>query len=106
MKYLPLTALFALLAAACTSSGKPDEVGKADNEPLTGSAIYNTHCAICHGDNGRKGLAGAKIIPESLYSVEERIALITSGKGNMMPYRDILTKDEIKRVAEYTLTLE
>lgn len=68
--------------------------------------IYKKQCAICHGNNGRKGLAGAKMIPESKLDLQERIALITNGKGSMMPYKDILSKDEIARVAEYTLTLE
>ena len=46
------------------------------------------------------------MIPESKLDLQERIALITNGKGSMMPYKDILSKDEIARVAEYTLTLE
>ncbi len=95
---------FALLFAAC-STGNGD-AGEKREAPQEGSAIYNTHCAICHGNDGRKGLAGAKMIPESTLSMDERIALITNGKGSMMPYRGILSKEEIKRVAEFTLTLD
>lgn len=73
---------------------------------MTGVEIYKKQCAICHGKDGRKGLAGAKMIPESKLDLQERIVLITQGKGSMMPYKDILSKDEIARVAEYTLTLE
>jgi cytochrome c6 len=72
----------------------------------TGQQIFQIQCAICHGNDGRKGLAGAKMIPESILTLEERVALITAGKGSMMPYRDILNEEEIKRVAEYTFTLK
>lgn len=95
------------LMVTVTSCSNSDGTGVKDGVETqkSGEAIYNTHCAICHGKDGRKGLAGAKMIPESLLDIDERVALITSGKGSMMPYRGILTSEEIKKVAAYTLTL-
>jgi cytochrome c6 len=103
MKCLIAIALIVTLASCGNSegAGSQDEV----ETQKSGEAIFNTHCAICHGKDGRKGLAGAKMIPGSLLTLEERVALITNGKGSMMPYRGILTKDEIEKVAAYTLTL-
>ncbi len=75
-------------------------------EEISGAKIYKQHCRICHGDDGRKGFAKAAIIPESTLSLDERVALITRGKGKMMPYTDVLNKEEIKAVAEYTFTLQ
>lgn len=46
------------------------------------------------------------MLPDSRLSVEERVLLITHGKGTMMPYKGILSKEEIRQVAEYTLTLK
>jgi cytochrome c6 len=94
----------ALAGIIWSCSGTAD--AGAEKAPLTGEAIYKKQCAICHGKDGRKGLAGAKMIPESKLDLQERIALITQGKGSMMPYKGILTKNEIALVAEYTLTLE
>lgn len=100
-----------LIAVTCVafivlSCGDGDASERGVNEPVSGEKLYKTHCALCHGADGRKGLAGAKMIPESELSIEDRIALITSGKGSMMPYRDVLSNEEIARVAAYTLTLE
>ncbi|MCA1752538.1 MAG: cytochrome c [Cryomorphaceae bacterium] len=100
-RILFIAALAGIIWSCGGSSG-----ATAEKTALTGVEIYKKQCAICHGNNGRKGLAGAKMIPESKLDLQERIALITNGKGSMMPYKDILSKDEIARVAEYTLTLE
>lgn len=77
-----------------------------ENEEISGQKIYKTHCAICHGDNGRKGFADAKILPESDLNLEERILLITNGRNTMMAYRGVLSEEEIEAVAEYTLSLK
>ena len=52
------------------------------------------------------GLNGAKPIPESKMTLEERITHITNGKGAMQPYKGILKPEEIKAVAEYTFQLK
>jgi cytochrome c6 len=95
---------FILLAAACGSES--DSNTQKSNPSLSAKALYEKHCAICHGSDGRKGLSGAKMIPESKLSVKERINLITNGKGNMMPYEKVLSEEEIKAVAEFTLSLK
>lgn len=100
-----------LIAIACVlsvvlSCGTGGDAESGGSDSLSGESLYKTHCAICHGADGKKGLAGAKMIPESELSLDERIALITNGKGSMMPYRGVLSKEEIARVAAYTLTLE
>lgn len=92
-----------LVVLSCNTGGDADRRG---SEPVSGKALYKTHCAICHGADGKKGLAGAEMIPDSDLSLDERITLITNGKGNMMPYRGVLSKEEIARVAAYTLTLD
>lgn len=101
MKHLVAVFLVALLIGACSSS-EP-----SGNEEFTDVIkLYNTHCGICHGKNGRKGLAGAKILPESELTVEGRIEIITKGKGQMMPYKNLLSEEEIKAIAEYTMTFK
>ena len=98
MKYFILVFLIIFILASCNSSDSAEENGKNDVVRL-----YNKNCGICHGENGRKGLAGAKILPNSGLDLNERIAIITYGKGQMMPYKELLSKDEIKAIAEYTM---
>lgn len=69
-------------------------------------ALYKTHCSICHGNDGRKGLAGARILPESTLTLEERVQLIARGKGNMMSYQGLLSAEQIEALAEYTTTFK
>lgn len=102
MRKIIFIATFAGIVWSCGGGAAPG----TEQKPLTGEAVYKTHCAICHGKDGRKGVAGAKMIPESKLDLQERILLITRGKGSMMPYKDILSEKEIARVATYTTTLE
>ncbi len=88
---------------ACGSNENNNESGNAEN---VGAEVFKANCAICHGDDGRRGLTGAKMIPDSELSEKQRIMLITQGKGNMMPYRGLLSEEEIKAVAAYTTTLK
>jgi len=91
--------LLLLIWAAC-DSGKPS-VKDASVDP---KSLYTTHCALCHGADGRKGLAGAKHLPDSKLDLAQRITIITEGRGTMVPYKDVLTPDQIRAVANYTLS--
>jgi cytochrome c6 len=95
-------AMVLLLAWSCGG----EEKSKSEPSYISGAALYQTHCAICHGENGRKGFADARVLPDSKLTLEQRIHLITNGRGTMMPYRGVLTEEEIKAVARYTLSLK
>jgi mono/diheme cytochrome c family protein len=73
---------------------------------IAGVDLYTTHCTACHGADGNMGVAGAKKIPASVLTLDERIELITHGKKTMPAFNEKLNTDEIKRLAEYTLTLK
>ncbi len=95
--------LILLIIWSCSSNSGDTAAEKPVQTP---AEIFKTHCAICHGSDGRKGFAGAKLLPESTLAIDERIAIITKGKGAMMAYESVLTIDQIKAVAEYTTTLK
>jgi mono/diheme cytochrome c family protein len=102
MRSLSILSVIFLTVWAC-SGPQPQEAENLDEKPA--DALYKTHCSICHGDDGRKGLAGARILPESKLSLDERVALITKGKGNMMAYEGLLNAKQIEAIAQYTMTL-
>jgi cytochrome c6 len=91
-----------LLLAAC---GGTSDNGGGNAETLDGAAIFRKYCVTCHGSNGKLGMSGAKDLSVSALSLEDRVALITNGRGLMASYRDVLSEDQIKAVAEYTLQL-
>ena len=83
-----------------------DNQTKKDSGPPQGAAIYKKYCVLCHGADGKLGLNGSKDITASAFTLEERMVLIQNGKNTMTPFKDILTPEEIKAVAEYTMTLK
>ena len=71
-----------------------------------GMAIFRQYCILCHGADGKLGLNGAKDLSKSALTLEERIAMVEKGKGLMTPFGEMLSPEEIKAVAEYTLALK
>ncbi|HTF81977.1 MAG TPA: SirB2 family protein [Cytophagales bacterium] len=70
-----------------------------------GKAVYETACVSCHGPDGKLQAGGAKDLTKSSQDLEQRIRIITKGKGLMQSFEGRLTEDEIKAVATYTTTL-
>ncbi|MFT6996758.1 MAG: cytochrome c6 [Cryomorphaceae bacterium] len=102
MKRIATISLLCLLVWSCGDGN----TSQSANEEISGAKIYQTHCVVCHGDDGRKGFADAKILPESSLTLAERILLITNGRNTMMPYSGVLSTDEIEAVARYTQSLK
>lgn len=74
-------------------------------EGVSGKAIFEAKCAMCHGKDGSKKLDGLK--GKSLDDVLKDVKEGVKGKGGTMPgYAGKLKDDEIKAVAEYTLSLK
>lgn len=102
MRTAHLMLLAALLLLACGSASTD---GTDAPPPTEGEMVYNTNCAMCHGRKGNLGMSGAKDLVASTLSHNEVIALVTNGKGTMMPYGKTLSKKQIEAVAEHVLTL-
>ncbi|MCB9355312.1 MAG: cytochrome c [Saprospiraceae bacterium] len=104
----------ALLGIACGSAD--DQIkknalaaqssGPATPAPPDGMAVFRQYCLVCHGADGKLGLNGAKDLSASTLTLEERINIVTHGKKLMTPFDEMLSAEEIKAVAEYTLTLK
>ena len=68
--------------------------------------IFASKCSSCHGMQGEMELSGAKLLSASVLAVEERIQIIRDGKKTMVSYKEQLTEEQIKALAEYTMTLK
>ncbi len=97
------------LAVACAPAGSDNPARSAVaglHTPPDGQAVFRLYCVTCHGADGRLGMNGAKDLSKSALALEERVALITKGKGLMTPFGELLAPEEIRAVAEYSLTFK
>jgi len=62
--------------------------------PGSGSAIYQAHCASCHGGGG------GNLVPTTL-SLSQIVNAVNNGVGSMPGYSGSLTSTEIQLVSEY-----
>lgn len=100
MKLFKLSFLFCFGLALCSWDMLQTEPSSIEN----GEEIYKNYCKSCHGKKGSLGFGGAAKLIKSKMPLEERIDVITNGKGKMAPYGALLSEDEIKAVAMFTET--
>lgn len=73
---------------------------------ISGIEIYKTRCVSCHGADGRMGANGAKELPSSPLDASQRIEVVTYGRKIMPGFKEMLSKEEIKAVVDFTMTLK
>lgn len=121
IRYISLLFIAVLIYSACQGKKADTSADTVANTPapaaeapapeaapvnLEGKKTFETYCILCHGADGKLGLNGSKDLSISTLTIEEKITQITNGKNTMTPFKDILTADEIKAVAEYTVSLK
>lgn len=94
----------ALLVVACGSSGSPATMDESAGMSK-GEQIFMSNCTLCHGRDGKLGFNGAKDLTTSILTKAEMIALVTNGKGLMMPYKNTLTAKDIEAVVQHVRSL-
>jgi len=67
----------------------------------TSELLFSTHCTKCHGSKGNLGISGAADLTKSILTNQEAINIITKGKGNMPSFREILSTEDIEKLATY-----
>lgn len=107
-KGLALMSLILIIAAygLAEMSKKKPYGAKEISATANGVEIYATNCAMCHGEDGKKGLAAATDLSTSALSKEEAVAVITDGRKNMAAYKNVLSTEQIDAVADYIQTLK
>lgn len=75
---------------------------QADNSALAsndGKALYENNCKMCHGDDGKLGMSGAKDLSVSALDLNGMKEIILHGKGTMPA--STLNEEQAQAVAEY-----
>lgn len=114
MKKIILFAFIATFIIACGGNSEPEATAaantpapKAETKPaVDGEKVYKQYCITCHGLYGDMGASGAFNLVTSELTVDQRAEVITEGRNLMTPFKSLLDEDEIKAVAEYTMTLK
>jgi cytochrome c6 len=71
---------------------------------INGKEIYNEKCTLCHGDNGKLGMAGAKDLSVTQLPHAGIVEIISKGKNTMASYKGVLSPEQIEAVASYIET--
>ena len=110
MRYLIILCCFLGLAIACNDAGDDKSASakplKKEEKKYDGKKIFQKNCVQCHGVYGNSEINGAKNLQISELTREERIHIVTNGKGVMTPYKDVLKPAQIEAVVDYTQTLK
>lgn len=98
-----LIAASLLLAIGCSDPNDAPGNTPSTAPPSDGQIqrAYTMKCSLCHGTDGRLMASKAPDLSLSKLSVEERVALITYGKGTMPPQKGILDDATIRGIAKY-----
>ena len=71
-----------------------------------GRLLYMAQCVVCHGEDGKANLAGAKDLTISTKTDDEIIDLIKSGKNAMPKMAAIYNADELRALTVYVNSLK
>lgn len=93
--------LVGLMACSASGGGPADQRGTVQ----TGEEIFRSECVMCHGQDGKLGMAGAKDLTTSKLSKEEMVAVVANGKGAMIGFKDRLSAAQMDLVVEHVRTL-
>ncbi|GMR13979.1 MAG: hypothetical protein BMS9Abin29_2206 [Gemmatimonadota bacterium] len=108
---VPTTGPQQAVLAPSASASTQQQVPQADGEKL-----YNGECASCHGKQGRgNGRAGRDMDPRPTdisksefldqTSDEDMFKVIAEGTGEMDPYREVFTDEQIQAVIAHVRKL-
>lgn len=93
--------------------GKRQEVANVISDPSMegynqvehGLALYNAQCIVCHGNDGKLNLSGAKDLTISTMTGEEVINVIKNGKNAMPKMGGIYSPAELEALKSYVMSL-
>lgn len=73
--------------------------------PAAGDALYKKNCKVCHGNEGTRGLMGAKNLKLSNMGTDAIIQQIREGKSPMPSFKKKFSEEELTVLADYVKNL-
>jgi mono/diheme cytochrome c family protein len=99
MKKIVLSLVIGFFCIACAPK-------KTSDTTIDAQALWRQNCVLCHGINGKLQVNGAKDLSLSKLTKDERVVVITKGRNTMASYEHLLSKEQIKALAEYTMSFK
>jgi mono/diheme cytochrome c family protein len=106
-----LVALAIAATAACARSSQASDAAPADDTQV----LYDRACAKCHAADGSGGLPSVANGPKPIdlreaawqqsRSDDDIARAIRDGRGAMPPFADVLTADQVSRLARHVRQL-
>jgi mono/diheme cytochrome c family protein len=72
---------------------------------VDGREVFKKQCTRCHGENGTKGTNGARNLQLSHMKPDDIEQLVLNGHKPMPAFKQKLSEEEVKVVAEYVISL-
>jgi mono/diheme cytochrome c family protein len=94
--------LFMLVSCSTNKTSENESVAPVI---INGEQLYNSNCATCHRITGEGGISGAKDLRITQLDTTGIKAIIQNGKNAMMPFKEMLSNEEINAVVAYVQTL-
>lgn len=98
-----ITKLAGILTLLCLGTGAV--FSGQDTTLPDGKAIFEDKCARCHGNDGTKGLLGAKNLKISQLPDAELLRVVTNGRRIMPAWGKRLSGQELQLVVNYVKQL-
>ncbi len=68
---------------------------------ISGKEIFEEKCVLCHGNDGKLGLNGAKDLSITPMNHAGIVEMIANGKNGMAAYKEVLSAEQIEAVTLY-----
>jgi uncharacterized membrane protein SirB2 len=102
LSLLMITASYGLAEIAAKNKAKVSTEAVAADGTINSQVLYTDNCAICHGGDGKLGMAGAADLSNTLADKNSIQQTILNGKGLMKAVP--LTPEQANAVAEFVET--
>lgn len=97
-----IMALFSFMfIVAAYGLAEMSRTNKISTNVVDGKSIYETSCAVCHGNDGKLGVAGASDLSQTELTQNEIVTIILNGK-NAMP-KIQMSEEQANATAKYVL---
>ena len=103
-KVLASLSFFLIVASFSLAYKAKDARAGEKSLAISGKEIFEEKCSLCHGNDGKLGMAGAKDLSISMLDHAGIVEIITNGKNAMTAYKATLSAEQIEAVSSYIET--